>query len=72
MTACRLTLRKYSRHRPIRVLGPHYGTVCLRLSEIHTLLSHLSGIIICCLLEMLHISGIAISVIVCNCMSFCD
>jgi len=33
-------------------------------------ITHLSDIINCFLLEMLHISGTAISVIACNCMSF--
>jgi len=42
----------------------------LRISEIHRLFTYLTGVINCFLLEMLHISGTAISVIVCNCMSF--
>ena len=57
---------------PVLFLAPHYGAVCLWISEICRLLTHLSGIINCFLLAMLHISGTVIYVIVCNCMSFRD
>jgi len=48
----------------------HTLCICFRISEIHRLFTHLGGIINCFLLEMLHFSGTAISVIVRNCMSF--